>query len=1076
MAKEDSSKSTNRGRVSRLAEEIPAPSPNEDLSELMRKINALQSGTGSSSPNLDVEKLAHYEMRKEPLPPETPELVPIGGKEGLSPPPSSKTPPLATEEAYSYSQVVQDLQKVGTEANVSTFESRIADKPKKLIEEYGQTRIYKVQGEILLYYWVPVARPTVSERVVINTLKEATTRLISITPYRIRDPEQKRNVYAQQVLEILRASPELKVPSSKFGFYATAVVTEMVGYGLVDSLIKDDNLEEVMIIGPNVPVYVFHRKYDMMTTNVEFTADNEIQDLINRIAREIGRRVDISSPMLDARLPDGSRVNATIPPASVSGSTLTVRKFRAEPFSVVDLILNKTMSAEVAAFLWLCVDGLLAQPANLLISGGTSSGKTTLLNVLCSFIPPMERVISIEDTSELNLPLKHWIRLEGRPPGLEGKGEITLDILTKNSLRMRPDRIIVGEVRHDEAFSLFTAMNTGHDGMAAPETLVQFDDGSIKPMGAFCEDYFSALPIISKGDMEAVYLPDDAPSVVAVNKFNLKQEKAKVKAIWRRKCHKSYRVVLSSGREIKLSHDHPVFRLKDGFLQQVQAREVRLGDYLGAIGEFVISGQDADEHASYFVGLVLGGGHLRKDVVSFTNRNERLHRLFLDSANKAFGVVGKTYPRKNEISVSMINSASFAKSIHEHFGIPFGNKTKIFDVPLEIEKSSLNCVGFFLRGMFDTGGSVSSIRKSICLSTANPNVLRKVPLLLKLFGVESRINVQQRDGRGNAGPYYRIFITGEKNLQAYHENIGFGHSEKRAKLVSILGVKSNTNVDLVPDVGLVIQKARKGLDFTQKELSMKAGLGKSRSMLNAYEAGSRSPSRETLRKVVRVLIDRFNDKAREFGRYDYGLADAKESEGLKSIRSLITHLNALSNGHIIWDRVKTITVNDEDSLYYDLTLDTIHTFTANGVVISNCMGTIHANSAEETLTRVTNPPMNVPGVMLSGLNFVIIENLFHSATRGSYRRVTEIAEVTGVLEGKAHTQPIFSWDAVKDELVRNNTPIKYLDRVSALSGRSVSEIEMEFKRRERFLQGLVDRNVRSLKTVSMLAEEFVGGE
>ncbi|MDO8627568.1 MAG: CpaF family protein, partial [Candidatus Diapherotrites archaeon] len=236
------------------------------------------------------------------------------------------------------------------------------------------------------------------------------------------------------------------------------------GYGLIDDLIRDDKLEEIMIIGPNKPVYVYHREFEMMTTNIVFFSDSEVQDLINRIARQIGRRVDISAPLLDARLPDGSRVNATIPPASVSGSTLTIRKFREDPYTIVDLIKYGTLGLETAAFLWLAVEGLGVKPANILISGGTGSGKTTLLNVLSSMVPETERVLSIEDTAELNLPLKHWIRMEGRPPGLEGKGEITLDVLTKNSLRMRPDRIIVGEVRHAEAFSLFTAMNTGHSG------------------------------------------------------------------------------------------------------------------------------------------------------------------------------------------------------------------------------------------------------------------------------------------------------------------------------------------------------------------------------------------------------------------------------------------------------------------------------------------------------------------------------------------------------------------------------------------------------------------------------------
>ncbi len=370
-------------------------------------------------------------------------------------------------------EVVSDEQKSAIEKEM--------DKMKKIeIASYGKTKIYSVPGEPLLYYYTPVPRPTGTERTIINTIKEAATRIISIAPYRIRDPEQRRNVYYQKVIEILRDSPELKIPKRRWDFYADAVVREMVGYGIIDQLVKDDKLEEIMVIGPKKPVYVFHREYEMMTTNIEFYSDNEIQDLINRIARQIGRRVDISNPLLDARLPDGSRVNATIPPASIVGSTLTIRKFRADPYSIADLIKMGTVTLEVAAFLWLCVEGMGVKPANILIAGGTGSGKTTTLNVLASFVSPYERIVTIEDTAELSLPLKHWIRLEAKPPGLEGVGEITLDILTKNSLRMRPDRIIVGEIRHAEAFALFTAINTGHDGClgtihanSAQETVVR---------------------------------------------------------------------------------------------------------------------------------------------------------------------------------------------------------------------------------------------------------------------------------------------------------------------------------------------------------------------------------------------------------------------------------------------------------------------------------------------------------------------------------------------------------------------------------------------------------------------------
>ncbi len=357
----------------------------------------------------------------------------------------------------------QDVE-AGDPSEKTSIEKELDMQQKTEVKSYGKVKIYKIPGKPLAYYFVPTTRPTAVERKMINTLKEATTRLISIAPYKIRNADERRIVYKQKVIEIIKSNTTLKIPESKINFYADAVVREMVGYGIIDDLIKDDFLEEIMIVGPKKPVYVFHREYEMMLTNIEFFSEQEVEDLINKIAREVGRRVDVSSPLLDARLGDGSRVNATIPPASISGGTVTIRKFRQDPFSIIDLIRMGTLSSEAAAFLWLAVEGMGTKPANILIAGGTGSGKTTLLNVLASFVPDRERVITIEDTAELSLPIKHWIRLESKPPGLEGTGELKMDILTKNSLRMRPDRIIVGEIRHEEAFTLFTAMNTGHDG------------------------------------------------------------------------------------------------------------------------------------------------------------------------------------------------------------------------------------------------------------------------------------------------------------------------------------------------------------------------------------------------------------------------------------------------------------------------------------------------------------------------------------------------------------------------------------------------------------------------------------
>jgi len=266
----------------------------------------------------------------------------------------------------------------------------------------------------------------------------------------------------------------------KIKFLAEIIMREMYGYGLLDYLLEDDDLEEIMVIGVNLPVYVVHRKHGMLKTNIVYTDEKEIRNIIEKMARSSGRWIDMANPLLDSRLPDGSRLNATLSPPSLDGPTLTIRKFKKEALTIVDLINFRTLTSELAAFLWIAVEGFGVKPSNILIAGGTGSGKTTTLNCLCTFIPKRNRVITIEDTAELQLPVTHKVRLETKLPSAEGKGGITFNQLLINTLRMRPDRIILGEVRGEEAETLFVAMNTGHDGCmgtlhanTAQETIVR---------------------------------------------------------------------------------------------------------------------------------------------------------------------------------------------------------------------------------------------------------------------------------------------------------------------------------------------------------------------------------------------------------------------------------------------------------------------------------------------------------------------------------------------------------------------------------------------------------------------------
>jgi len=280
------------------------------------------------------------------------------------------------------------------------------------------------------------------------------------------------------------------------------LMDEITGFGPITALINDPEVNEIMVNGPN-QIYV-ERSGLLYRTDYHFKDDNHVLHVIKKIVSPIGRRIDESSPMVDARLPNGSRVNAIIPPLALNGPTLTIRKFSDNPFKVEDLVRFGTLTAKMAEVIRFCIEGRL----NVVVSGGTGSGKTTTLNVLSSFIPNNERIVTIEDAAELKLFQDHVVRLETRPSNVEGRGEVSIRDLVKNSLRMRPDRIVVGEVRSGEALDMLQAMNTGHDGslttghansprdmLSRLETMVLMS-GMQLPVKAIRDQVASALDII----------------------------------------------------------------------------------------------------------------------------------------------------------------------------------------------------------------------------------------------------------------------------------------------------------------------------------------------------------------------------------------------------------------------------------------------------------------------------------------------------------------------------------------------------------------------------------------------------
>lgn len=353
----------------------------------------------------------------------------------------------------------------------------------------------------------PTERPQVAEvNVALERLKErAADELFKRIGSRMADTtlsDEKMAALARTELSNVIDAERVPLTSEQRKRLISEIADDVLGHGPLQRYLDDPAVTEIMVNGPEM-IYVEHNG-KLTRAPSRFTSEAQLRRVIERIVTRVGRRIDESSPLVDARLPDGSRVNAVIPPLAFNGASLTIRKFSKDPFGVNDLIKFGTLTPEMAHVLSSCVNGRL----NIIVSGGTGTGKTTLLNVLSSFIPRDERIITIEDAVELQLQQEHVVRLESRPANVEGKGEVTIRDLVRNSLRMRPDRIVVGEVRGGESLDMLQAMNTGHDGslstvhansprdaIARLETLVLMA-GVDLPLRAIREQIVSAVDLI----------------------------------------------------------------------------------------------------------------------------------------------------------------------------------------------------------------------------------------------------------------------------------------------------------------------------------------------------------------------------------------------------------------------------------------------------------------------------------------------------------------------------------------------------------------------------------------------------
>ncbi|ACS91006.1 ATPase, T2SS/T4P/T4SS family [Thermococcus sibiricus] len=993
----------------------------------------------------------------------------------------------------------------------------------KVLDVYGNVRILRVTGEPIPIYEIRIPQLSEEEEKLIKIVRDRAIAEIQIDPESIPDPEERRRIFGRAVKNIMKELAP-NVSEGRMEILINLVVQNMIGYGKLDPLVRDDNLEEVMVVGTRKPVYVWHRKFYMCKTNINFDDEREILNIIERIARQVGRRIDQQTPLLDARLPDGSRVNATIRPVSLEGPTLTIRKFKKDPLTIIDLLKYGTFNLEIASLLWIFVDGLGVKPANVLVAGGTGSGKTTTLNALAMFIPPSERVISIEDTAELQLPIEHWVRLETRPPNIEGRGEITMDDLVKNTLRMRPDRIIVGEVRGPEARTMFTAMNTGHNGALYDFSVIQLSNGKFVLIGDLVGRLFEKYSdrVEKYKDLEYIVLDEkDRFEVVSVGP-DLKAGKHVVSKVWRRKVRKDeklMRIKTRTGNEVILTKNHPFFVFSNGDVMRTEAEKLRVGDrvavmmrppkapqrrafvdpkvYAGVSDYYLVPNgngmlkvpnngippkkaqfllsvnsnlvkliREVDDNLAYLAGVLLGDGYIASNgyYISATFDDEAYMEAFLNVTSKFLPNYTPQIKFNGKSAVVTVSSKIFAEVLSRMFNIPKGKKSEIWGVP-DVVLSNDDLMRYFIAGLFDADGYVDESGPSVILTTKSENAARKIWYALQRLGIISTVSRVKNRGFKD-GEIFRITISGVEDLKKFAKLIPLHHSRKRSKLESILKSKKTyrgRRTYRVPISAGMIRPLRQRLSLTIAELSKlashHAGEKISESLIRHVEKGRVSEIRRSALKGIALAFQQ-----------------VAEDIGDEEAWTMAKRLQLVAEGGVYWDEVVSVEEVRPEELgieyLYDLTVDDDHNYVANGILVSNCMGTIHSNSARETIVRLESPPMNVPRIMIPALDVIIMQVRFNNRKKGTIRRITEIAEVSGIEGESVQLNTIYKYNPAKDEINPTGVPSRVMNQLAEHTGLTTEELLEERLKREVVLQWMVEKGIRSIEEVGHYIREF----
>ena len=1001
----------------------------------------------------------------------------------------------AREEAGSYLESFDKIRRLGEEI------------VGELLEEAKDHRIVLKPGEKLPIYVVFLPELDEEDKKILKEIERRAVAEITIDPESFLDREKKREAFLKEVIALIDLRyPE--IPKHKQSAFAELIVQNMIGYGLLEPLLNDDSLEEVMVVGTKKHVYVYHRKHGMCKTNIVFETDAEIEKIINRIARSIGRRVDLTSPLLDARLPDGSRVNATIPPVSLDGPSLTIRKFRKDPLTIVDIIKFGTMTTDLAAFLWLVAEGYGVKPANFLVSGGTGSGKTTTLNCLGSFIPPTDRVISIEDTAELQLPIEHWIRLETRPPNVEGRGEINMEMLLKNTLRMRPDRIIVGEVRGAEARTLLAAMNTGQNGClgtlhanTARETITRLTSAPMnvpKIMIPSLDFIFMQNRFSYKGKTvrriteiaEVVGIENGEVKINIIYEWDPRDDTIKPTGV---PCVLKNKIAELRGVSLK-EVDAEIERRKRVLEYMVENNLRSIKDVGRIIREYYVNAErllqeiagiqkrkeeekkEPREKKRTYLLLVGGEEEEAKEIVLDENAHRRIVRVENEKNPRYLVPLPKLSSREKQLLEDIENRAVKEIDIDPE-SIPDREERKRVFMQRVLEVIERYFPEVRLAKRKDIAKLVvnNMVGYSLLEFLLNDDQLEEIMVI----GTKKPVYVTHRD-YGNCRTNL-IFDTDEEIIRIIEKiaaSVGRRIDKSSPLLDARLSDGSRVNATIPPisldGPTITIRKFRSQpltvvnlIEFRTLNIEVAAylwlvveGLGiKPGNVLAAGGAGSGKTT------TLNVLCSFIPETERVITIED----TAELTLPVEHVVRLETRPpNVEGEGEVTMDDLvkNTLRMRPDRIIVGEVRGREARTlFTAMNTGHDGCMGTVHANSARETLIRLTNPPMEVPEIMLPALDLILMQNkIYHEGK--TLRRITEVAEVVSDEHGRVSLNNVYEWDPKKDDLVATGQPSVLKQKMARLKGISMKELEEELKRREKVLSWMVENNITDIREVS----------